>query len=119
MARYLILGAMLAAAMQTLVPQSALLAVGRGPILSVIAMQALAFVLSICSTVDAFLALAFSGAFTTGSIVTFLTFGPMVDIKSALMFLGVFQRRVVLYLIILPLLLTLLIGVFWNLNIGL
>lgn len=119
MARYLILGAMLAAAMQTLVPQSALLAVGRGPILSVIAMQALAFVLSICSTVDAFLALAFSGAFTTGSIITFLTFGPMVDIKSALMFLGVFQRRVVLYLIILPLLLTLLIGVFWNLNIGL
>ncbi len=119
MARYLILGAMLAAAMQTLVPQSALLAVGRGSILSVIAMQALAFVLSICSTVDAFLALAFSGAFTTGSIVTFLTFGPMVDIKSALMFLGVFQRRVVLYLIILPLLLTLLIGVFWNLNIGL
>jgi len=119
MARYLILGAMLAAAMQTLVPQSALLAVGRGPILSVLTMQALAFVLSICSTVDAFLALAFSGAFTTGSIVTFLTFGPMVDIKSALMFLGVFQRRVVLYLIILPLLLTLLIGIFWNLNVGL
>lgn len=118
MARYLIIGSLLAAAMQTLVPQTTLLAIGQGPIMSVLGMQALAFVLSVCSTVDAFLALAFSGAFTTGSIISFLTFGPMVDIKSSLMFLGVFQRRIVLYLIVLPFLLTLLIGVFWNLNIG-
>ncbi len=118
MARYLIIGSLLAATMQTLVPQVALLAIGQGPITSVIAMQALAFVLSVCSTVDAFLALAFSSSFTTGSILAFLIFGPMVDIKSALMFLGVFQRRIVLYLILLPLLLTLLIGIFWNLNIG-
>lgn len=118
MARYLIIGTILAASMQTLVPQTTLLAIGQGPVLSVLAMQALAFVLSVCSTVDAFLALAFSGAFSTGSIISFLTFGPMVDIKSSLMFLGIFQRRVVLYLIVLPFLLTLLIGIFWNLNIG-
>jgi uncharacterized membrane protein YraQ (UPF0718 family) len=118
MARYLIIGTILAASMQTLVPQSTLLAVGQGPVLSVLAMQALAFVLSVCSTVDAFLALAFSGIFSTGSIISFLTFGPMVDIKSSLMFLGIFQRRVVFYLIVLPFLLTLLIGIFWNLNIG-
>jgi uncharacterized protein len=118
MARYLIIGSILAAAMQTLTPQSALLAIGQGPVTSVLAMQLLAFVLSICSTVDAFLALAFSSTFTTGSILAFLTFGPMVDIKSSLMFLGVFQRRIVFYLIILPLLLTMLFGIFWNLNIG-
>lgn len=118
MARYLITGSLLAAAMQTLVSQNTLLAIGQGPVLSVLGMQALAFVLSVCSTVDAFLALAFSSVFTTGSIISFLTFGPMVDIKSSLMFLGVFQRRIVLYLIVLPFLLTLLIGVFWNLNVG-
>lgn len=118
MARYLIIGSMLAAAMQTLVPQTTLLAIGQGPLSSVLTMQALAFVLSVCSTVDAFLALAFSSSFTTGSIIAFLTFGPMVDIKSSLMFLGVFQRRIVFYLIILPLLLTMLVAVFWNLNIG-
>lgn len=118
MARYLIIGSILAASMQTLVPQTTLLAIGQGPVLSVLTMQALAFVLSVCSTVDAFLALAFSGAFSTGSIISFLTFGPMVDIKSSLMFLGIFQRRVVLYLIVLPFLLTLLVGIFWNLNIG-
>jgi hypothetical protein len=118
MGRYLVVGSLLAAAMQTLVPQTVLLAIGQTPVLSVIAMQALAFVLSVCSTVDAFLALAFTGIFSTGSIVAFLTFGPMVDIKSSLMFLGVFQRRAVLYLIVLPLLITMLVGIFWNLNFG-
>ena len=115
MARYLIAGSMLAALMQTVVSQNVLFSIGQGPVISVLVMQALAFVLSVCSTVDAFLALAFAGSFTTGSIVAFLTFGPMVDIKSSLMFLGVFQRRVVLYLIGLPFLLSLLIGILWNL----
>lgn len=118
MGRYLIIGSLLAALMQTLVSQDVLLALGRGPVVSVITMQVLAFVLSVCSTVDSFLALAFAGTFTTGSILAFLTFGPMVDIKSTLMFAGVFKRRVVLYLIVLPLLLTMLAGVWLNLNVA-
>jgi uncharacterized membrane protein YraQ (UPF0718 family) len=85
----------------------------------VIVLQVLAFVLSVCSTVDAFLALAFTGTFTTGSVLAFLTFGPMVDIKSTLMFLGVFRRKVVVYLIVLPMLLTMLIGIWLNLNVSL
>jgi uncharacterized membrane protein YraQ (UPF0718 family) len=118
MVRYLIVGSMLAASMQTLIPQSALLGVGQGPIVSVLVMQGLAFLLSICSTVDAFVALAFTTTFTTGAILSFLVFGPMVDIKSSLMFLGVFQRRVVVYLIVIPLLLSTLMGVWWNLNLS-
>jgi hypothetical protein len=119
MGRYLIIGTLLAATMQTLISQDVLLALGRGPVVSVLTMQVLAFVLSVCSTVDAFLALAFAGTFTTGSILAFLTFGPMVDIKSTLMFLGVFKRRTVAYLIVLPFLLTLLFGVWLNLNVSL
>jgi uncharacterized protein len=118
MSRYLIIGAMLAAAMQTFVPQSALLAIGQGPVISVFALMALAFVLSVCSTVDAFLALAFTSTFTTGAIIGFLTFGPMVDIKSSLMFLGVFRRRTVSYLILLPFALAAVIAVSWNLLLG-
>lgn len=118
MARYLIVGSLLAAGMQTLIPQSTLLALGTGPVISVVVMMVLAFVLSICSTVDAFVALSFSNTFTTGSILAFLVFGPMVDIKSSLMFMGVFKRRVVVYLIILPLLFSLVISVFINLNLG-
>lgn len=118
MGRYLIIGSLLAAGMQTLVSQETLLALGKGPLISVLVMQMLAFLLSVCSTVDAFLALAFVGTFTTGSIIAFLTFGPMVDIKSTLMFLGVFRRRVVLYLILLPLLMSLLAGIWLNLNVA-
>ncbi len=117
MGRYLIIGSVLAATMQTLISQDVLIALGKGPIISVIVMQTIAFVLSVCSTVDAFLALSFVGTFTTGSIITFLTFGPMVDIKSTLMFMGVFQKRTVLYLVLLPLMMTLLIGVWLNLNV--
>jgi uncharacterized membrane protein YraQ (UPF0718 family) len=117
MGRYLIIGSLLAAGLQTLISQEVLIALGKGPLISVIVMQLLAFVLSVCSTVDAFLALAFVGTFTTGSLITFLTFGPMVDIKSTLMFLGVFNRRTVIYLIVLPLLMTLLAGVWLNLNV--
>jgi uncharacterized protein len=118
MGRYLILGSLLAATMQTLLSQDVLLALGRGPVVSVLVMQGLAFLLSVCSTVDAFLALAFVGTFTTGSILSFLTFGPMVDIKSTLMFMGVFQPKTVLYLILLPLLMTMLIGIWLNLNVA-
>ena len=118
MVRYLIIGSMMAAAMQTFVPQSTLLALGSGPVLSVVIMMTLAFVLSICSTVDAFLALSFVNSFTGGSILAFLVFGPMVDIKSALMFLSVFRKRTVLYLILLPLVLSLLMGVGYNVLTG-
>lgn len=116
MGRYLVLGSLLAALLQTIVPSSALLPLASGPLLSVLVMQVLAFVLSVCSTVDAFLSLAFVRVFTTGSILSFLVFGPMVDIKSTWMLLGVFQRRIVVYLILLTLLMTLLMGVFINLN---
>jgi hypothetical protein len=116
MGRYLVVGSLLAAVLQTLIPQSALLTVSAGPVVSVLTLIALAVILSICSTVDAFIALAFAGTFTTGSILAFLVFGPMVDIKSTLMFLGVFRRRTVAYLILLPLLMTILAGLVINLN---
>jgi uncharacterized protein len=114
MGRYLIIGATLAALLQTFIPQSALLAVGSGPLLSVLVMQVLAIILSICSTVDAFVALGFTGAFSFGSILSFLVFGPMVDIKSIFMYLQVFRRRPVLYLVILPFLMSLLAGILFN-----
>ncbi|NOH11802.1 MAG: permease [Chloroflexi bacterium] len=119
MGRYLILGSMLAALMQTFIPQTTLLALGQGPVLSIIAMMALAVILSICSTVDAFIALAFVGTFSTGSILSFLVFGPMVDIKSALMYLQVFNRKTVIYLISLPMLMSFLMALILNYYVGL
>jgi uncharacterized membrane protein YraQ (UPF0718 family) len=114
MGRYLIFGALLAAILQTFIPQKTLLSVGSGPVLSVLVMQLLAVILSICSTVDAFVALGFAGTFSFGSLLSFLVFGPMVDIKSVFMYLQVFRRRPVAYLVILPLLMSLLAGIIFN-----
>jgi uncharacterized protein len=118
MSRYLIIGALLAAALQTLVPQSTLLALGQGPVVSVLVLMALAVVLSICSTVDAFVALAFVGLFSPGAILAFLVFGPMVDIKSTLLYTSTFSRRTVALLVLLTFQLILLAGVAVNLWVG-
>jgi uncharacterized membrane protein YraQ (UPF0718 family) len=95
MAGYLVAGCLVASAMQTFVPRETILSVARNPVLSVPMLQVLAFVLSLCSSVDSFVVLAFVGTFSTGAILAFLVFGPMVDIKSTLMLMGVFRWRVV------------------------
>lgn len=95
MGAVLVVGAGLAALTQALVPRAALLGVGQGPVVSVVTMMALAGVLSVCSTVDAFVALAYAGTFSDGSLVAFLVFGPMIDIKSLLLMLTVFAARTV------------------------
>jgi uncharacterized membrane protein YraQ (UPF0718 family) len=114
MGRFLIIGAVLAAGLQTFIPQNTLLSIGTGPLFSVLVMMALAIILSICSTVDAFVALGFVGTFSFGSILSFLVFGPMVDIKSVLMYSQVFRRKPVGYIVLLPLLMSLLAGVLFN-----
>lgn len=116
MVRYLIIGALLAATLQTLVPQQALLALGDGPVVSVLVMIALAVVLSICSTVDSFIALSFVNTFTRGSILAFLVFGPMIDIKSTLMLTTTFTRRTVAIIVLLCFQFALLAGIFVNFN---
>ena len=116
MGRFLVVGAFLAALMQTLVPQETIKVLATNPVNSVLVMAGLAFLLSLCSTVDAFLALSFARTFTTGSILTFLTFGPMVDIKTTMMYQGTFRRRTVAFMIILPFLMSILAGIWLNLN---
>lgn len=114
MGRYLVMGAVLAAALQTFISQSVLLAIGRGPALSVLVMLGLAILLSICSTVDAFVALGFVGTFSFGSVLSFLVFGPMVDIKSVLMYMQVFKKRSVFYIVAVPFMMSLLLGLVFN-----
>jgi hypothetical protein len=118
MGKFLVFGAILASLLQSLIPRQALLSIGQSPVGSVLVMVVLAVVLSVCSTVDAFLVLTFAGTFTTGAILAFLVFGPMVDIKSTLMFLTVFKGRAVGLMIALAALLVLLATIFINLNIA-
>jgi uncharacterized membrane protein YraQ (UPF0718 family) len=60
-------------------------------VLSVLALAALAVLLSICSEADAFVAASLS-EFSLASRLTFLVVGPMVDLKLFAMQAGTFGR---------------------------
>jgi uncharacterized membrane protein YraQ (UPF0718 family) len=91
MARFLILGAALAAAIQTFVPRSVVDSVADLPVISLLAMMVLAFVMSLCSESDAFVAASFT-AFGPAPQLAFLVFGPMVDLKLAALYAGTYQK---------------------------
>jgi uncharacterized protein len=96
MGKYLILGAGITALVQTFISRESLLAVGQDGLGSQLFMAGFAYVLSLCSTSDAFVASSFSPLFSTGSLLTFLVLGPMIDFKGTLMLLSVFKGRFVL-----------------------
>lgn len=92
MGRYLVLGAAVAAALQTFVPQSVIGSVADTPVLNILALMALASMLSICSESDAFVAASFV-QFGLGSQLAFLCFGPMVDMKLGFLYSGTFSPK--------------------------
>lgn len=97
--KYLVVGALIAASMQTYVKTSTLLEIGQGEVSSSLVMMGIAFVLSLCSEADAFIASSFQSTFTIGSIVAFLVYGPMLDVKNVLMMLAAFKKKLVFSLI--------------------
>ncbi|MCQ6558771.1 permease [Paenibacillus mendelii] len=94
--KYLIFGAFLAALVQTFVDREVLTALSGQSVTSSAFMMGFAFLLSLCSTSDAFVASSFTGIFRPGALLAFLVFGPMVDLKSTLMLLSAFRTKVVL-----------------------
>lgn len=111
----LVIGSALAGAVQVLIPRDALLAIGSNPALSIVAMMALAMVVSICSNVDAFFALSFASTFTPGSIVAFLLVGPLVDIKMLALMRTTFTTRTLAGIVIVVVLAAFAIGSVVNL----
>lgn len=97
----LILGSAIAAFVQTVIPRSFVLNYGQDALVSILIMMALAGIISICSTVDAFFALSFAATFTPGSLLAFMVFGPMVDLKAIGLMLTLFRPRAIFYLVLL------------------
>ena len=111
----LILGSAIASIIQVGIPRDVIISLGQGPVMSIIAMMVLAAVVSICSTVDSFFALAFASTFTSGSLLAFLIFGPMIDVKNIGLLFSVFRGRAIAYLFALAAQLTFLLTVIVNL----
>lgn len=102
--RYLAIGALVAALVQTFILRSVRLAADAAPLRAVVSAQVLASLLSAGSLGDAWLVLNLTG----GAALAYLTFGTVVDLKTVVMWLSTFKVRTVAYLIALPLLMTLL-----------
>jgi len=117
MGRFLVIGAAVAAAVQTFIPQSLINPVANTPIVSQLAMMGLAFVLSLCSESDAFVAASFV-QFGASSQLAFLVFGPMVDTKLAALYMGTYNRgffrTIIITVTAVTLVGTLWIGVFFG-----
>ncbi|MGG0463522.1 permease [Priestia aryabhattai] len=111
--KFVIIGGLIAAAMQTYVNTSTLMALGHGVVSSNVVMMGLSYILSLCSSADAFIASSFRSTFNDSAIIAFLVFGPMFDIKNTLMMLSQFKTKFVfslfVYVFILVLVLSLLI----------
>lgn len=85
--KFLVIGALIAALMQTYIPKRALMVFTENPVLSVIIMMVLALVLSLCAEADAFVARSFTFHFPLGSVMGFMVFGQMFDIKNTALLL--------------------------------
>jgi uncharacterized membrane protein YraQ (UPF0718 family) len=107
MGQYLLIGALLTAIIQSAVSRDVLAGFAGEPALAYPFMMAFAYILSICSTSDAFIAASFSGIFEQGPLLAFLVFGPMIDFKNTLMMLSTFKIKIVVLLIALTAVLTL------------
>ena len=103
MGKYLIIGAIIAALFKTLVPQDVIAQFSGNIFLAIFGMMALAILLSVCSEADAFVAASFV-SFPAVAKLSFVTIGPMVDLKLIGMFAATFQKKVFRALLIGPVL---------------
>ncbi|WP_226673575.1 permease [Rossellomorea aquimaris] len=99
MGKFLIIGASLAAVFQTYIDREVIVALGSNDWAGPGVMMGFAFIMSLCSEADAFVASSFGNLFSTSSLLAFLVYGPMIDFKNTLLMLAYFKKRFVLLFI--------------------
>jgi len=111
----LVMGCLIAASLQALLPRQWLLAVGQAPTLSILALMLLTVIISVCSSVDAFLALGFAAQITPGALLAFLLLGPIVDIKALGLYSAILRGRALALVVLCACITVLLMGQWVNL----
>jgi hypothetical protein len=95
---FFVLGAAVATLFNTSVNQQVIMPLAEDRALAVGGMMALAALLSLCSTSDAFVAGTFT-AFPSASKLAFMVFGPVVDLKLIFIYGLVFRKRFIVFLV--------------------
>lgn len=111
MTKFVVIGAALAAALQTLVPQNIVAGLADNIVVASLALMGLAFLLSLCSEADAFVAISFT-QFAPAAQLAFLVSGPVLDMKLSFLYGASFGARFVprLILVVVPVVLA---GALW------
>ena len=97
-AMYFTIGVAITSVFKAYVTEDVILLFNQNEVTGIGLMMVLAFVLSLCSTSDAFIAANFP--VPQSAKLAFLVFGPMMDVKLVFMYLSVFKSRFVLILAI-------------------
>lgn len=98
-AMYFTIGIMITAYFNTQVDKEFIKGIASTDAAGVPAMMLLAFILSLCSTSDAFIAASLS-TFSASAKLGFLVFGPMFDVKLLFMYAVVFRSRFIFRLVV-------------------
>lgn len=96
---YFIIGVMITALYRTQIDQSIVDGFGESDWVGIPIMMILSFVLSLCSTSDAFIASQML-SFSASAKLAFLTYGPMMDVKLVFMYGAIFKPKFVMMMAI-------------------
>jgi hypothetical protein len=98
-ARFLVIGAFLAASIQLLAPRYLFSPIASTPVSSISIMMIMAVLLNLCSEADAFVAASLQWTLVPISAqLAFMILGPMLDIKLLLMYGRIFRNRAIIAL---------------------
>ncbi|UOQ45752.1 permease [Halobacillus salinarum] len=95
MGKYLLFGSLVASVIQAFLARETLLNVGHGLVSGPSAMMGMAYVLSLCSEADAFVAASFKSVTSGTSLLAFLVYGPMIDLKNTILLFAYFKNKFV------------------------
>ena len=94
---FFMIGAAVAATLNTAVDQAAIQPLAGNPLASILTMMAMAGAMALCSSTDAFIAASFT-AFPFAAKLAFLVFGPVFDVKLFFLYGLVYRRRFIVFL---------------------
>ncbi|WP_243385966.1 permease [Bacillus kexueae] len=99
MGKYLIMGAFITSVFQVTIDRTTLSSIGNSEFFAPLLMMGLAFILSLCSEADAFVASSFAHVFSSTSLLAFLVYGPMIDLKNTILLFAYYKKKFVFTLI--------------------
>lgn len=94
--KFVVFGAFISAVIQSAVPKGF---IESHSIFPFAIMIFAAFLMSVCSTSNAFIGRSFSSVFPTSSILIFMIMGPMLDLKNLLMLSSSFKKKFIFILV--------------------